>query len=288
MILISWKEQSNYQNYAIDMLAKRIIPCLDMTGGKVRKGVKFQLLDWEADPPTLAEKYSNAGADELTFLDITASSDAREILIDVVKRTAEKVFIPFTVGGGIRKIKDIREILLAGADKVSINSAAVKTPELINESSRIFGAQCIVVAIDVKRRKVIKGQNPEGRIVINTKEGPCWYEVVIRGGRTPTGLDAIKWGMEAEERGAGEILLTSMDEDGVKQGYDLAITREFSERLTIPIIASGGCGNPDHIIDAFKEGKADAALAASIFHFNEYSIEKVKNECVKNGIHMRN
>ncbi|MHA1679846.1 MAG: imidazole glycerol phosphate synthase subunit HisF [Promethearchaeota archaeon] len=269
------------------MLAKRIIPCLDMTDGRVRKGVKFELLDWEGDPPSLAKKYSDEGADELTFLDITASSDNRNILLDVVKRTAEQVFIPFTVGGGIRTINDIRELLLAGADKVSINSAAVKTPDLINESSRIFGAQCIVCAIDVIRRPVDAYPPSEGNIVVDTKVGKCWYEVVIHGGRTPTGLDAINWGIEAEERGAGEILLTSMDEDGVKQGYDLAITREFSERLKIPIIASGGCGKPDHIVEAFKVGKADAALAASIFHFNEYSIKETKEKCRKEGIHVR-
>ncbi|HME52202.1 MAG TPA: imidazole glycerol phosphate synthase subunit HisF [Candidatus Lokiarchaeia archaeon] len=268
------------------MLGKRIIPCLDMTGGKVRKGIRFDLMEWEADPPSLAAKYSDEGADEITFLDITASSDAREILIDVVKRTAENVFIPFCVGGGIRKISDIREILLAGADKVSINTSAVKEPDFINEGSRVFGAQCIVCAIDVKRRPVRKN-NPDDKIVIDTKDGKCWYEVVIEGGRTPTGLDAIQWGMEAESRGAGEILLTSMDEDGVKQGYDLAITREFSERLSIPVIASGGCGNPDHIVDAFNIGKADAALAASIFHFNEYSIMDVKDACKAAGIPIR-
>ncbi|MHA1371162.1 MAG: imidazole glycerol phosphate synthase subunit HisF [Promethearchaeota archaeon] len=272
------------------MLAKRIIPCLDMTAGKVRKGVRFQLMEWEGDPPSLAEKYSENGADELTFLDITASSDARQILIDVVRKTADRVFIPLTVGGGIRSVKDVREILLAGADKVSINTAAVKNPDFINESSEMFGAQCIVCAIDVKRRPVTNDDIPKidkDKIIIDTKEGPCWYEVVIYGGRKPTGIDAIKWGIEVESRGAGEILLTSMDEDGVKQGYDLAITREFSERLSIPIIASGGCGNPQHIVDAFKIGKADAALAASIFHFEEYSIKEVKQACLKNGIHVR-
>jgi len=257
-----------------------------MTGGKVRKGVRFQLMEWEADPPSLAARYSEAGADEITFLDITASSDARDILIDVVKRTAEQVFIPFCVGGGIRTVKDIRALLLAGADKISINTAAVETPDLINESSRVFGAQCIVCAIDVRRRPVGKTK-PKDKIVIDTKDGKCWYEVIIHGGRTATGKDAIRWGMEAEKRGAGEILLTSMDEDGVKQGYDLAITREFSERLSIPIIASGGCGNPSHIIDAFKIGKADAALAASIFHFNEYTIADVKKACRDNGIPVR-
>jgi cyclase len=257
-----------------------------MTEGRVRKGIRFQLMEWDADPPALAEKYSNEGADELTFLDITASSDAREILIDVVHRTAERVYIPFTVGGGIRTIKDIRDILLAGADKISINTAAVQTPDLINEGSRVFGAQCIVVAIDVVRRP---GDAPEaeGRNVIETKVGPCWYEVVTRGGRTATGLDAITWAFEAEQRGAGEILLTSMDEDGVKEGYDLDITRAISEEVSVPVIASGGCGNPDHIVDAFTIGKADAALAASIFHFNEYSIADVKLRCQERGIPVR-
>ncbi len=269
------------------MLGKRIIPCLDMTGGKVRKGIKFNLTSWEADPPALAARYSESGADEITFLDITASSDARDILLDVVRRTAEQVFIPLCVGGGIRTIKDIRDILLAGADKVSINTAAVKTPDIIHEGARVFGSQCIVCAIDVKRRPVGRDR-PEGNVVVGgTKDGPCWYEVVIHGGRTETGIDAINWALEVESRGAGEILLTSMDEDGVKQGYDLAITREISERVSIPVIASGGCGDPRHIVDALTVGKADAALAASIFHFDEFSIMEVKERCKEAGIPVR-
>ena len=268
------------------MLAKRIIPCLDMKDGKVRKGVRFELTEWEADPPSLAARYCEEGADEITFLDITASSDSRDILLDVVKKTAEQVFIPFAVGGGIRSVKDIREILLAGADKISINTAAVKTPDLINESSRMFGTQCIICAIDVKRRPATPSDD-KGRTVFDTKDGRCWYEVVIHGGRTATGLDAIAWAEEVEGRGAGEILLTSMDEDGVKQGYDLVITRAISDRLSIPIIASGGCGNPAHIVDAFTQGKADAALAASIFHFNQHSIQDVKAACKAAGISVR-
>jgi len=248
-------------------LAKRIIPCLDVNKGRVVKGINFVNIRDAGDPVELAQRYDEEGSDELTFLDITASSDKREILIEVVKKIADVIFIPFTVGGGIRSIEDIRMILRAGADKCSINTAAVNNPTLINESSKIFGAQCIVIAIDVKRRYVEDPMRHKEHTIIKLKSGKyCWWEVVTHGGRTPTGLDAIKWGIEAEQRGAGEILLTSMDMDGTRDGYDIELTKEFSERLSIPIIASGGAGSEQHILEVFREGKADAALAASIFH----------------------
>ncbi|MHA1821030.1 MAG: imidazole glycerol phosphate synthase subunit HisF [Promethearchaeota archaeon] len=282
------------------VLAKRIIPCLDMTNGRVVKGVNFVNIRDAGDPVELAKRYDEEGADELTFLDITASSDKRDILIDVVRRTAEQIFIPFTVGGGIRTIEDIRKILRAGADKVSINTAAVKNPDLINESSKIFGAQCIVTAIDAKRRYVdkvpddydIDNVEKNEHVYVKLEDGKyCWWEVVIHGGRTPTNIDAIKWGLEVENRGSGEILLTSMDADGVMEGYDIELTREFSERLKIPIIASGGAGNEKHILDVFLKGKADAALAASIFHDIDKpyhrTIKQVKDYLSEHGIPIR-
>lgn len=275
------------------VLAKRIIPCLDMTKGRVVKGINFVNIRDAGDPVELARRYDEEGADELTFLDITASSDNRDILIDVVKRTADVIFIPFTVGGGIRTVEDFRRILRAGADKCSVNTAAVQNPDLINEASKIFGAQCVVTAIDVKRRYVDKfPKNNDAHIVLPLDDGRyCWWEVVIHGGRTPTGKDAIKWGMEVEQRGSGEILLTSMDYDGVKQGYDIELTREFSNRLGVPIIASGGAGNEQHILDVFQKGKADAALAASIFHDigepYHRTIQQVKDFLVKNNIPVR-
>ncbi|MFX1237147.1 MAG: imidazole glycerol phosphate synthase subunit HisF [Promethearchaeota archaeon] len=268
-------------------LTKRIIPCLDVTEGRVVKGTKFLNLKDAGDAVELGAFYDEQGADELVFLDITASSGNRKILIDLVERTGEEVFIPFTVGGGLRTVGDIKEILRAGADKVSLNTAAVKTPELIAEGAKIFGSQCIVTAIDAKRVIVESPEKARDKIVVRAGDDYCWWEVYIHGGRTPTGMDAIQWGQKATELGSGEILLTSMDMDGVKDGYDLELTREFSERLSVPIIASGGAGNPQHIVDAFKLGKADAALAASIFHFNEYPIEVVKKECDKQGILMR-
>ncbi|MGQ4873400.1 MAG: imidazole glycerol phosphate synthase subunit HisF [Promethearchaeia archaeon] len=269
------------------VLTKRIIPCLDVTEGRVVKGTKFLNLRDAGDAVELGAFYDEQGADELVFLDITASSDKRKILIDLVERTGEQVFIPYTVGGGLRTVKDIKEILRAGADKVSINTAAVQNPELIRESSKIFGSQCIVTAIDAKRVYVENPSSAKGKVVVETADGFCWWEVYIHGGRTPTGKDAVLWGEEATKLGSGEILLTSMDCDGTKNGYDLELTRTFSERLDVPIIASGGAGNPQHIIDAFKIGKADAALAASIFHYNEYPIRVVKEACKKAGIPMR-
>lgn len=252
------------------MLAKRIIPCLDVKDGRVVKGTNFLNLKDAGDPVEIAALYDKEGADELTFLDITASHEKRDIILDVVQKTAEQVFIPFTVGGGIRNINDIRRLLNAGADKVSINTAAVKNPEFVSEASRRFGSQCIVVAIDVK-----KAQN-------STK-----WEVYIHGGRTPTGLDAVRWAIDVEARGAGEILLTSMDYDGTKNGYDIELNKTISEAVNIPIIASGGAGKLEDFYDVFTEGKADAALAASIFHYREISIRAAKEYLAGKGIVMR-
>ena len=240
------------------MLGKRIIPCLDVKAGRVVKGVNFVNLIDAGDPVKIAKAYSDAGADEIVFLDITASSDERNIILDVVERTASEVFIPLTVGGGIRSIEDIRNILNAGADKISMNSSAIKDPHLINQGAERFGNQCIVVAIDAKRKEA------------------GGFEVYIHGGRIPTGIDAIQWAIEAEKRGAGEILLTSMDCDGTKAGYDLELTRAISDAVGIPVIASGGAGCKAHFYDAFREGKADAALAASLFHFKELEINDLK------------
>lgn len=270
------------------VLTKRIIPCLDVTEGRVVKGVKFIELKDAGDAIELGKLYDKQGADELVFLDITASSDKRKILIDLVEKTAEQIFIPFTVGGGIRSVKDIKEILRAGADKVSINTAAIKNPEIITKASKIFGSQCIVTAIDAKRVFVDSPNDYPNNIIIETTESEyCCWEVYIHGGRTATGKDAIKWGQKVQSLGAGEILLTSMDRDGTYDGYDLDLTKAFSENLNIPIIASGGAGNPQHIVDAFVKGKADAALAASIFHYDEYTIRQVKEICKNEGIPMR-
>lgn len=250
------------------MLAKRIIPCLDVKEGRVVKGVNFINLIDAGDPVAIAKGYSDMGADEVVFLDITASSDKRDIILDVVKKTAEVVFIPLTVGGGIRTIDDISRILNAGADKVSINSAAVNNPGIINEGSKKYGNQCIVVAIDAK-------WNGE------------FYEVYINGGRVPTGLNAVEWAKECEERGAGEILLTSMDKDGTKDGYELKLTREISKSVSIPVIASGGAGKKEDFKDVFEEGLADAALAASLFHFNLLPIKELKEYLNDNDIEVR-
>ncbi|MFX1374667.1 MAG: imidazole glycerol phosphate synthase subunit HisF [Promethearchaeota archaeon] len=268
-------------------LTKRIVPCLDVTNNRVVKGTKFLDLKDAGDAIELARFYDESGADELVFLDITASSDKRKILIELVEKTGEQVFIPFTVGGGLRTVRDIKEILRAGADKVSLNTAAVQNPNLIKEGANIFGSQCIVIAIDAKRNYVENPKKAKQKILVELDNEYCWWEVYIHGGRIPTGKDAILWGDEVTTLGCGEILLTSMDCDGTKDGYDLELTRAFSERLDVPIIASGGAGNPQHIIDVFKLGKADAALAASIFHYNEYPIKIVKQECVKKGIAMR-
>lgn len=237
------------------MHTKRIIPCLDVKAGRVVKGVNFVNLIDAGDPVEIAAAYDKAGADELVFLDITASSDARNIMIDMVRKVAEKVFIPFTVGGGIRTVDDFKAILREGADKISINSSAINTPDLINDAADKFGSQCVVVAIDAKRRA----------------DGSGW-NVYKNGGRIDVGLDAVEWAMEANRRGAGEILLTSMDCDGTKAGYDNELTRIIAENVDIPVIASGGAGNKEHFYDTLTEGKADAALAASLFHFNELKI----------------
>lgn len=250
------------------MYAKRIIPCLDVKNGRVVKGMSFVNLVDAGDPVECAKQYDREGADELVFLDITASSDARNIVVDMVKRVADSIFIPFTVGGGIRSVEDFNEILRAGADKVSVNSAAIKRPELIKEASEKFGSQCVVVAIDAKRK------------------GESW-EVYINGGRVPMGIDAVEWAVECERLGAGEILLTSMDEDGQKKGYDLALTRAVSERVNIPVIASGGAGALEHFYDAFTDGKADAVLAASLFHFGEIPIPELKEYLNEKGIAVR-
>jgi len=268
------------------MLSKRIIPCLDVKEGKVVKGIKFNNLKEEGDPSELARAYNERGADEVVFLDITASYEKRKILLDIVKKTADTLFIPFTVGGGFRKLEEIREVLASGADKISINTGAVRNPALVKESSEIFGQQCIVVAIDAKR-SYISSRNHLEKKAIDTSKGKCWWEIYIEGGRIPTGIDAISWAKQVEELGAGEILLTSMDYDGTQQGYDLPLTRAISESTNIPIIASGGAGNPEHIFQAFSEGKADAALAASIFHRSIYPIKEVKKYLKDKGICVR-
>lgn len=250
------------------MYAKRIIPCLDIKDGRVVKGTSFVNLRDAGDPVEAAKEYDRQGADELTFLDITASSDSRAIVTDMVRAVADSIFIPFTVGGGIRTVEDFTEILRAGADKVSVNSAAVKNPNIINEAAYKFGSQCVVCAIDAKR-----------------KDGS--WEVYINGGRIPVGLDAVKWAIEAEKRGAGEILLTSMDCDGQKQGYDLELTKAVSESVGIPVIASGGAGALEHFYDAFTKGSADAVLAASLFHFGEIPIPELKKYLDAKGIPVR-
>lgn len=253
------------------MLAKRIIPCLDVKDGRVVKGVNFVSLVDAGDPVEQAKVYDKEGADELVFLDITASYEKRSIMIDVVRKTAEQVFMPLTVGGGIRTIEDIRNLLLAGADKVSINTAAVKNPDLIREGARIFGSQCIVIAIDVKKK---------------IKNKKTFFEVYIHGGRISTGIDAINWAKKVEKLGAGEILLTSMDTDGTKNGYDLELLEIICDKVKIPVIASGGAGKKEHFLEAFKAG-ASAALAASIFHFREISILEVKKYLLDNNIPVR-
>ena len=258
------------------MLAKRIIPCLDVKDGRVVKGVNFVDLIDAGDPVAQAQIYDREGADELVFLDITATHEARNIMIDVVRRVADTVFIPFTVGGGIRTVDDMRALLLAGADKVSVNSAAVRNPQLIREGAKRFGSQCIVVAIDARRRQ---GEDRAAR-------GDGW-DVYVSGGRINTALDAVKWAKEVEQLGAGEILLTSMDGDGTKEGYDIALTSAISRAVNIPVIASGGAGRADHFAAALTEGGAAAALAASLFHFKELSILEVKQDLIDRGIAIR-
>jgi cyclase len=251
------------------MLAKRIIPCLDVKAGRVVKGVNFVSLRDAGDPVEIARRYDEQGADEITFLDITASSDERDIILHIVEACAEQVFIPLTVGGGVRKVEDVRRLLNAGADKVSMNTAAVQNPDLVAEASAKVGSQCIVVAIDAKQTS------------------PGKWEVFTHGGRNNTHLDAIEWARKVESLGAGEILLTSMDRDGTKNGFDLALTRGVSEAVGIPVIASGGVGNLQHLADGVTEGKADAVLAASIFHYGEYTVKQAKEFMRSRGIEVR-
>jgi cyclase len=264
-------------------LAKRIIPCLDVDHGRVVKGTHFLNLKDAGDPVELAKRYSDEGADELVFLDITASPERRKILKDTVERVAAEINIPFTVGGGIRSISDARLVLCSGADKVSINTAAVENPSIITKLAKTFGEQCVVVAIDAKRHY----EKANDRITVETNDGPCWFEVYTYGGRKPTGLDAVQWAVKVEELGAGEILLTSMDRDGTKDGYDLELTRSISEKVNIPVIASGGAGKPEHFLEAFTIGKADAALAASVFHYGEYPIRVIKAFLKEKGVNVR-
>ena len=255
------------------MLAKRIIPCLDVKDGKVVKGIQFQNLKIEGDPAELAAIYEAEGADEIVFLDITASYEKRDILLDVVRRTADTISIPFTVGGGIRDLEDIQKILNSGADKVSINTAAVRNPIIVKQAAEVFGSQCVVVAIDAKRK--------------SSPNKSFEWEVYVEGGRLPTGLDAVSWAKAVENLGAGEILLTSMDYDGTQLGYDIPLTRTISQTVNIPIIASGGAGNPEHIYVVFTEGMADAALAASIFHRFQHPVKKVKEYLAERGVYVR-
>lgn len=253
-------------------LAKRIIPCLDVTAGRVVKGVNFVELKDAGDPVEIARRYDEQGADELTFLDITASSDDRGLILNIIESVAAQVFIPLTVGGGVRSVEDVRRLLNAGADKVSINTSAVQNPQLVADASGRYGAQCIVVAVDAKR---VAG------------DGPLRWEVYTHGGRKATGLDAVEWGRKMQALGAGEILLTSMDRDGTRIGFDLELTGAFSSALDIPVIASGGVGNLDHLADGVTVGRADAVLAASIFHFGEYTVRQAKELMARRGIEVR-
>ncbi len=265
------------------MLARRIIPCLDVKEGRVVKGINFVELVDAGDPVECAKAYDAAGADELVFLDITASHERRGIMHDVVRETASHCFMPLTVGGGLRTVDDVKAMLHAGADKVSINTPAVQNPEFVREASKRFGAQCIVVAIDARR----KTRPVEGEAADLLSPDPAGWEVYTHGGRTPTGLDAVEWARRVEQLGAGEILLTSMDGDGTKTGYDIALTRTISEAVGIPVIASGGAGNLEHLAEALIDGKADAALAASIFHFGTYTIGQAREHLRSRGVPVR-
>lgn len=256
-----------------EMLAKRIIPCLDVHAGRVVKGVNFVNLQDAGDPVQIASRYEDEGADELVFLDITASHEERDIILDVVRRTSEVCFMPLTVGGGIRNLDDIRTLVSSGCDKVSINSAAVKDPDFVREAALRFGSQCIVVNLDPKR--------------IKQDDGTEVWDVHINGGRIPTGLECVEWAKRVEELGAGELVLTCMDADGTKDGYDIEITRAVSEAVDIPVVASGGAGSPEHLREAVVEGKASAALAASIFHYGEYTIEETKRYMAEHGVTVR-
>jgi len=273
------------------MLCHRIIPCLDcdlaFPEGRVVKGTEFKQIKYAGIPWQLAEKYYKDGADEIVFLDITASHERRETMTHVIEKTSQNVFVPLTVGGGIRNIEDARKVFNAGADKISINTAAIKDPAIVNRLARYFGSQACVVAIDAKRRHVTESEEADDKIIVETPEGPCWFECSIYGGRKFTGLDAIRWAKEVEERGAGEILLTSMDRDGTKEGYDIPLTKAINERVSIPVIASGGCGTLEHISEVFQKTQVSAALAASIFHYGTYSVKEVKEFLAMKGITVR-
>jgi imidazole glycerol-phosphate synthase subunit HisF len=264
------------------VLAKRIIPCLDVTGGRVVKGVNFVELRDAGDPVEIAARYNDQGADELTFLDITATSDGRDLILHIIEAVASQVFIPLTVGGGVRVVEDVRRLLNAGADKVSFNSAAITNPQVIEDASLKYGAQCIVVAIDAKRRSVEDAM----RLVDGKPVGPGW-DVYSHGGRKNTGLDAVQWASDMARRGAGEILLTSMDRDGTKSGFDLQLTRAVADAVSVPVIASGGVGNLDHLADGVQQGGADAVLAASIFHYGEFTVAQAKMRMAERGIPVR-
>ena len=267
----------------LKMLAKRIIPCLDVTGGRVVKGVNFVELRDAGDPVEIAARYNDQGADELTFLDITATSDARDVILHIIEAVASQVFIPLTGGGGVRTVDDVRRLLNAGADKTSFNSAAIANPQVIRDASNKYGAQCIVVAIDAKRRST----QDEQRIGVNgLPMGPGW-DVFSHGGRQNVGLDAVAWAVQMADYGAGEILLTSMDRDGTKAGFDLELTRAVSDAVSVPVIASGGVGNLDHLADGIQIGGADAVLAASIFHYGEFTVGQAKERMRERGIAVR-
>jgi cyclase len=265
------------------VLSKRIVPCLDVKDGRVVKGINFLDLKDAGDPAELGKRYSDDGADELVFLDITASAEKRKILAKIVKAVASELNIPFTVGGGICDVSDARLVLCNGADKVSVNTAAVENPSVVKELAQTFGNQCVVVAIDAKRRY----ERRTDRIVAETNEGACWFESYTYGGRKPTGIDAVRWALDVAELGAGELLVTSMDRDGTQDDYDLELTRMISERVNVPVIASGGAGKPEHFLDAFTKGKADAALAASVFHYDQYPISVVKRFLSERGVPIR-
>ncbi len=273
------------------MLCRRIIPCLDcdlaVPQGRVVKGIEFKRIRYAGIPWELARKYYAQGADEIVFLDITASHERRGTMVGVLEKTSEEVFVPLTVGGGIRTVSDARKAFNAGADKVAVNTAAIKNPRLVNKLAKYFGSQACVVAIDAKSRPVHSPKKARDKIVVKTPAGFCWYECSIYGGRKFIGVDAIKWALEVERRGAGEILLTSMDRDGTTKGYDIPLTNAISERLNIPVIASGGCGNPKHILEVFKKTQASAALAASIFHYGTHSMGEVKQYLARGGIPVR-
>ncbi|WP_409338737.1 imidazole glycerol phosphate synthase subunit HisF [Halalkalicoccus ordinarius] len=269
------------------MLTKRIIPCIDVDVNEngeaaVYTGVNFEDLEYTGDPVEMAKRYNEAGADEFVFLDITASAEGRETMLDTVSAVADEVFIPLTVGGGIRTTGDIKETLRAGADKVSINTAALERPEFITEGARAFGSQCIVISVDSKRRFDERGEH-----YAEIDGESCWFECTVKGGREGTGVDVIEWAAEAESRGAGELFVNSIDTDGTKEGYDIPVTRAVCETVSTPVIASSGCGGPEDMHEAFEEAGADAALAASIFHFGEYSIEESKEYLAERGLPIR-